>query len=158
MGLRVREGFDRERDTWLLSGRCIVAQPGRLEPALGTRPLVPALRMARVSPGRALGKAHPLNPDLQHLVLAVNARTISGRRCERNRTTHRTDPFQKEPTGTAAARKIPDIHGYQIVVHLKAKKSQHDAEETIFFRLDLRRCGYFAFPADFPPSGCGGGA
>jgi hypothetical protein len=41
---------------------------------------------------------------------------------------------------------------------LKAKKSQQDAEETIFLQLDLRRGGHFAFPADSPPSGYGGGA
>ena len=66
--------------------------------------------------------------------------------------------FQQEGTGTAAALRILDVHGSQIVVHLKAKKSQHDAEETIFFGLDPRRGASFAFPADSAPYGCGGRA
>ena len=52
----------------------------------------------------------------------------------------------------------PDVQGCQIVIHLKAKKAQKDAEETVFLKFGLCCGGSFVFPADFPPSSCGGGA
>lgn len=53
---------------------------------------------------------------------------------------------------------ISDVHGCEIVIHLKAKKSQQDAAETILFKFGLRRGGACVFRADFPPSGRRGGA